>query len=218
MSPRVLPGSVLPAPSASPLHDGPPSPGRRRFLGTLAAASALTLLPEKPAAASPVAMTAGTAAFWAQPRRLDLIRAANGERFTGCYWHNGAVEPAGYAAACRLLRDVRADVAVAMSPRLLDLLCAIQAWVRPYGYTEPMRIYSGYRTPETNAHLEGAARQSMHLRGQAADIVMPGLPTAYLGQLAARYAAGGVGFYFTKDFIHVDTGRIRFWSKGVPSV
>lgn len=187
------------------------SPGRRRFLGTMAAAAAVTLLPS---AVSAESMTPGTAAFWSNPRHLSLVRAATGERFSGHYWRNGVLDSPGYGSVCRLLRDVRANTAVSMSPRLLDLLCAIQAWVRPYGYTEPIHIYSGYRTQDTNARLEGAARQSMHLRGCAADIVLPGLPTAYLGQLASRYAAGGVGFYFTKEFIHVDTGRIRYWQQG----
>jgi uncharacterized protein YcbK (DUF882 family) len=74
-----------------------------------------------------------------------------------------------------------------------------------------MIIHSGYRTEQTNRNLEGAARRSQHLLGRAADITLPGLPATYVGRLAAHYAAGGVGFYPSRDFIHVDTGQRRFW-------
>jgi uncharacterized protein YcbK (DUF882 family) len=108
---------------------------------------------------------------------------------------------------------VRGNQVVQIITRLLDLLCAIQAWVGAYGYNAPIEILSGYRSPYTNAHTEGAARNSMHMYGRAADIVLPGLPVEYLGRLAQRYSAGGVGFYQGSGFIHVDTGRIRTWRK-----
>lgn len=180
----------------------PVDAGRRRLITGAAAACALTLLPALPAPA---------ADFWSQPRRLRLVRPRTGERLDAIYWRNGAPDPVGYAQVCHLMRDVRGGKTVSMHPRLLDLLCAIQAWVAAYGYTQAMEILSGYRSPETNANTEGAARNSMHMYGQAADIVLPGLPVSYMGQLAQRYAGGGVGFYASSGFVHVDTGRIRTW-------
>lgn len=100
-----------------------------------------------------------------------------------------------------------------MHPRLLDLLCAMQAWVGHYGFRGPIHILSGYRSKRTNDNTEGAARNSMHLYGRAADIRFPGLPVSYLGRLAQHYAAGGVGFYVSSNFVHVDTGNIRTWKR-----
>lgn len=152
--------------------------------------------------------------FWSQPRVLRLRHARTGERYEASYWRNGQLDPNGYAQACHFLRDDRAKQSIAMDPRLLDLLCAMQAWVSYYGFSKPFVITSAYRTARTNNRLEGAARNSMHLRGKAVDIVFPDLPVNYMGQLAQHYSAGGVGFYPSSGFVHVDTGNVRAWRRG----
>lgn len=183
-----------------------PDPARRRLLAGLAAMPALAL-----------AGWAGPglgASFWELPRQLHLYRPALGKTLKVVYWRDGRLDPRGYRQVCELMKDHRQDAAYAMDPRLLDLLCAMQAWVAYYGFHDPIQVNSGYRTRKTNSGLEGAARNSMHLYGKAADIVFPGLPTKYVGQLAQRYAGGGVGFYYSSGFVHVDTGRLRTWSQG----
>lgn len=162
---------------------------------------------------APQLMPSAEADFWSQPRMLRLRHARTGERFEDVYWRNGALDPQGYARVCHFLRDDRANLSISMDPRLLDLLCAMQAWVSFYGFTKPFIITSGYRTPQTNSRLEGAARNSMHMRGRAVDVVFPDLPVNYMGQLAQHYAAGGVGFYPSSGFVHVDTGNIRTWRR-----
>lgn len=177
---------------------------RRRLLTAVSSGALLAALPVLPAPA---------ADFWDQPRRLRLVRPRTGERVDAVYWRDGRLDPAGYMQVCQLMRDVRAGKAVQIHPRLLDLLCALQSWVAAYGFTDQMHILSGYRSPETNARTEGAAKNSMHMHGRAADIVMPKLPVSYMGELAKRYSAGGVGFYHGSGFVHVDTGRVRTWKK-----
>jgi uncharacterized protein YcbK (DUF882 family) len=149
------------------------------------------------------------ALFWSQPRVLRLSRGS--QVIESCYWANNAVNWEGYAQICRLMADLHQGVAVQMDPRLMDLMRAVQAYVAYYGYTEPMRIDSGFRTLETNSRLEGAARNSMHLFGKAVDFVMPGLPSDYMGLLASHYRGGGVGFYSAQRFTHMDTGNVRYW-------
>ena len=178
---------------------------RRLILGAVAAPLASLWIPEAPAQP--------TEQFWLQPRVLDLYRPVLRKRVRTVYWQNGQVNLAGYHEICHLLKDQRANMAYAMDLRLLDLLCAMQAWVRHYGYHDPIQVNSGYRTAQSNSRLEGAAKNSMHIQGKAADIVFPGLPTSYVGKLASHYAGGGVGFYYSSGFIHVDTGRRRSWVK-----
>lgn len=178
--------------------------GRRQALAGLLAGSAMLLLPEQVSASTN---------FWDRPRSLDLYRQATGERISAVYWQNGALDALGYQKMCWALRDVRGGSVVQMHPRLLDLLCAMQAWVAHFGFKAPITVLSGYRSPKTNANTEGAARNSMHMYGRAADIRFPGLPVSYLGKLAQHYAAGGVGFYVSSNFVHVDTGNIRSWRK-----
>lgn len=154
-----------------------------------------------------------TAAFWAKPRTLHLVRPASGDEIETCYWRDDDIDPSGYGAICRVLRDVRADEVTAMDLRLLDLCRGLQGWLElAYGLREPLIIQSGYRSHHTNERTEGAARNSLHLYGKAVDIRVPGLPTDYLGRLLAAWRAGGVGFYLNKQFIHVDVGRVRFWA------
>jgi uncharacterized protein YcbK (DUF882 family) len=61
----------------------------------------------------------------------------------------------------------------------------------------------------------GGAKQSRHLLGHAADIVIKGLSVAGMYELAERVAAfrnGGIGVYPERGFIHVDIreGRTRW--------
>ncbi|MGD8546952.1 MAG: DUF882 domain-containing protein [Thiohalophilus sp.] len=51
----------------------------------------------------------------------------------------------------------------------------------------------------------------MHTRGKAIDIRLPGTELKHLRQAALSLKAGGVGYYPKSNFIHVDTGRPRFW-------
>jgi uncharacterized protein YcbK (DUF882 family) len=119
----------------------------------------------------------------------------------------------GYVDICRMMRDVHEDKAVTIDVRLLNLLRGMTAWLETvYGVRAPYQINSGYRTLTTNAMTEGAARNSFHTKGMAVDGVVPGFPVDYIGQLAAAFRTGGVGFYLNRQhFIHADVGEVRFW-------
>lgn len=154
-----------------------------------------------------------SATFWAQPRVLRLYRPSSGESVQACYWRDGRLDTAGYLQICRLLRDVRAGKAATIDVRLLNLLRGMQGWVEmTYGIRDPYQVNSGYRTQQTNNDTEGAARQSLHMMGQAVDGLHPGLPLEYTGNLFRAFQGGGVGFYLnSKKFIHADVGRVRQW-------
>jgi len=93
-----------------------------------------------------------------------------------------------------------------MSPKLIDLIFLIQAWLRLNKLPSKILVTSGYRTPEYNSTLEGAAKQSMHVRAMAADISIPGVGVEQIAKLAKA-----VGVYPSRNFIHVDIGRVRSW-------
>ena len=154
------------------------------------------------------------AAFWAQPRVVSILRTKTGEHRQVCFWRDGALDAKGYREVCHVLRDVRAGQATTMDLRLLNVLCGMQAWLySAHGYMEPYNATSGYRTAHTNATTEGAAKNSLHVRGMAIDGRFPSLPGEYVGQLAKMFQAGGVGFYLdARNFIHTDVGRVRSWT------
>ena len=92
------------------------------------------------------------------------------------------------------------------------MLCHIKKSGRSTGTIE---VISGYRSPKTNAMLQqkssGVASKSLHLQGQAVDIRLTDLKTRKLRDIARSLQLGGVGYYPTSDFVHLDTGRVRFW-------
>jgi uncharacterized protein YcbK (DUF882 family) len=49
------------------------------------------------------------------------------------------------------------------------------------------------------------------MEGQAIDVRLPGVKTKTLRDVALEMARGGVGYYASSDFVHVDTGRVRRW-------
>jgi uncharacterized protein YcbK (DUF882 family) len=152
--------------------------------------------------------------FWRRPRELWLQRLETGESVKVCYWAQGRYSPEGYTQLCWLLRDTRAVQAVQMDTTLLNVLAGLYAYYRAYGRAGPVFVTSGYRTEGTNRLLstEGAAHNSMHVYGRAADITIPGVPLEHLARVKRYLHAGGLGFYPTRHFIHVDTGLTRSWS------
>ena len=152
--------------------------------------------------------------FWSKPRELWLSRLETKESARVVYWQQGAYKLDEYVQLCRILRDTHADNTVQMDPVLLNVLAGIQAFYKAYGWNEPITITSGFRTVATNNALrsEGAARNSMHLYGKAADITLPGIPVWHLGRVKQYMSSGGVGIYPTKHFVHVDTGNLRSWT------
>lgn len=146
-------------------------------------------------------------------RWLSMERGVTGEKGQFLYYHYGrGFDRHGYDIACYLLRDVESNVTFAMNPKLIDLLFLIQGWLRVNQMPFHIVINSGYRTPAHNARLAKAARESEHMKGNAADIRIPGLSVDALTRLAKAVGVGGVGFYPHNGFVHVDVGRVREWT------
>lgn len=151
---------------------------------------------------------------WPQPgevRQIWLKRPQSGEEVVARYYDNAQINMDEYLKVCRIMRDVRGGVAAYIDVEVLDLVFAMQKWLVAWGIDKPIIIQSGYRSLATNANTEGSAKNSFHLKGQALDIRMPGVPVAYLSRLASIFGVGGVGFYVDKNFVHTDTGKVRYW-------
>lgn len=151
--------------------------------------------------------------FWTRPRELWLRRHKTTEEVRVVYWKDGQLQSEGYWKACSLLRDMRANVMTTIDPTLLDVLRGIHGYYEAWNWKHPIVITSGYRTAKTNAALskEGAAKNSMHLYGKATDLYIPGIPTEHVARLGRYLQQGGVGFYPSRGFTHLDTGRLRVW-------
>lgn len=178
------------------------SPGRRRILGLAAMAAASFAM--APAIAQ------------VQPRGERVLTFENlhtGEKLKTTYWANGTYIKDNLADINHILRDFRTNDVMPIDPKLLNLLYALKLKVNS---NKPFGIISGYRSPATNtmlnANSSGVASRSLHLEGKAIDISVPGQNLVGLHQAALALRGGGVGYYPGSGFIHMDTGRVRFWN------
>ena len=56
------------------------------------------------------------------------------------------------------------------------------------------------------------ARDSQHTYGHAVDFRIPGVGTRRLLEYVKGLHAGGAGFYPESEFVHADTGPVRYWA------
>lgn len=77
-------------------------------------------------------------------------------------------------------------------------------------------IVSGFRAPKYNLMLRKkgheVARDSQHTHGTAIDFYIPRVATLTLHAWAKARAIGGVGLYLESGFVHMDTGKVRYWN------
>ena len=111
------------------------------------------------------------------------------------------------------MRDWRNDQAMEMDPHNLDIMAASH---RLLDVSEPYMLLSGYRSPATNAMLRensrGVARNSLHMKGQAADLRLASRSVKQVARAAESCGAGGVGHYYRSNFTHMDCGSVRTWA------
>ena len=181
-----------------PIHDCP-QPGRRRFLSAVGALGASVGF-------------APMAAALQSPRKLAFAHTHTGEELAVTYWRDGTYAPEALVAINRLLRDFRTNEVHAVAPALLDYLYQVQCML---DREAPFEVISGFRSAATNDMLQrrtsGVATWSLHMEGRAIDVRVPGVPTARLREAALRLRLGGVGYYPSSGFVHLDTGRVRQW-------
>jgi len=109
------------------------------------------------------------------------------------------------------LRDHYTNQATQMDTRLVDVLARA---ARRFNAAR-IEIVSGYRSPKYNLMLRKkghqVARMSQHVEGHAVDFRIRGVPTQTLQTFVKSLRLGGVGFYPHSEFVHSDTGRVRYW-------
>jgi uncharacterized protein YcbK (DUF882 family) len=155
------------------------------------------------------------AAFDSRPKKvktLNFYNAHTDERLDVGFFHDGKYDTGALTKINYILRDHRSGEIKAIDVKLLDLLHAISDKIRRQA---PLHIISGYRSPATNKSLRkkrtGVASKSLHMLGKAIDFRIPGFSTRELRNVAREMKGGGVGYYPKSDFVHFDTGRIRYW-------
>lgn len=138
---------------------------------------------------------------------LHVIR--KGIEYKIPFMRNGTIYRDGYHDLCRVFGDTHDLVAIEIDPELFLTLEYAQNWLIKHNIHKPIILTSGYRTEHTNNITEGAAKNSMHLYGKAADVRIDGISIKYLARLLRASGGGGIGMY--SNFVHVDTWKERVW-------
>jgi len=184
---------------------------RQVLLNVSAAAASVATLPAW-------AETATSPGDWLPPkwrehgfpsrRWVTAVFVHTGERFKDVYMEDGKYIVPAVQKFSWVCRDFRRKEWLWLEPRLLDLLFVLH-W--KYNKNE-IKILSGYRSPETNANIEGAALHSQHTLGKALDVHLPDIDNAAVAKDFKVFIEGGVGMYPLKHFTHLDWGPPRTWA------
>lgn len=145
-------------------------------------------------------------------RRLKMYSGRTGERIDMIYWIEGHYLADAIKELNFFMRDWRTNDVKNIDARTIDIMCASHNLL---DCSEPYMLISGYRSPRTNAMLRskssGVAKNSRHLRGEAADLRLSTRSVNQMARAAAACHAGGVGRYSGSNFVHVDCGPVRSW-------
>jgi uncharacterized protein YcbK (DUF882 family) len=172
---------------------------RRRVLGAAAAATAVAFVTPAPAVSF-------------APRSVSLYNTHTGEWLRTVYWADGHYIREAVKDINWILRDHHSNEVRPMNAGILDLLGMLRARLESH---QPFLIVCGYRSPTTNArmhaHSAGVAANSYHIQGMAIDLRCEGRDLSHVHQAAVSLRGGGVGYYPASNFVHVDSGPVRYW-------
>jgi len=185
-----------------------PDHGRRRFItGLTTSLTGALLLP-----VAPNAIASAVSAGRQSGRTLSFYHTHTGDKLAIDYHDGTDYLPQALTEINHYLRDFRTDESYPIDMGLLDILHELKTMT---GHSGTFEVISGYRSPKTNASLRSksgaVAKRSLHMQGKAIDVRLTGFDTRQLHKAAKKLARGGVGYYQKSNFIHVDTGRVRYW-------
>ena len=150
-----------------------------------------------------------------QPRSITLHHPASGETVSAIYRRSDGYDAEAMQQIATLFRDRRNGEVVPVDPALVDMLVDLRERCGASPDT-PIHITSGFRSQATNVALArtnpNVAEHSFHMRGQAADIYIPGVAPRRIADEAAAMQRGGYAMYAHTGHVHVDTGPFRTWT------
>lgn len=150
-------------------------------------------------------------------KSVSLYNKQTGESFSRIYSENDKYDIDELVALSRFLRDVHTNEVYPIDINLVEYINKLQSISdRNYAFL----ANSGYRSMCTQRALlaipnSGAALDSFHPKGMAIDISLHPKSRIDLHDLKERaliLSEGGVGFYPNRGFLHLDSGKVRYWS------
>lgn len=147
------------------------------------------------------------------PLKLRFNNINTGDKYVASFAEGRGLTANDLGRLNYLMRDRRSGQVTRMDVNLFYKLNQIQ---RRLGLRNAeVMVVSGYRSAQTNEAMRrysrGVASNSYHIRGQAVDFFISGVPLAKVKSAAESLNNGGVGYYPGSNFVHIDTGPVRTW-------
>ncbi len=147
-------------------------------------------------------------------RQLAFFHTHTGKRLDVVYKRNGEFVPEALSVINTFLSDFRTGDVADMDPHLLDLIYDLR---EATGSESTYEVISAYRSPATNDMLRQTARAAWPRtastcwgKGRSTfDLTDVDLTKCATPRSAMQ--RGGVGYYASPNFVHIDTGRVRRW-------
>ena len=178
--------------------------GRRKWLSLGGIVLGAALLPD----------TVLAAVSTPRPRMLSFRNINTGEKLSAEFAFGRGFSVNTLRLLDHFLRDKRTNQVHQMDPQLFTKFYRVQQQLGLRN-TE-IQIICGYRSAASNAAMHrrsrGVASNSYHIRGQAIDFRIDGVPLAKLRNTVESLQDGGVGYYPRSNFVHMDTGPVRTWN------
>jgi uncharacterized protein YcbK (DUF882 family) len=158
------------------------------------------------------ALGAAPQAAGPRERTLSFYNIHSNARLTVVYRRGDDYDPRALEQINAILCDPLCGAEHIIDPKVLDFLFDL---LQLLDYHGEVHIICGFRTVETNAKLRqqggGVAQGSLHIQGRALDFRLPGVDSKKVYEKAKAMKRGGTGYYKASDFVHIDTGPVRFW-------
>ena len=142
-----------------------------------------------------------------------MYNGRTGETIDMIYWIEGSYIKDALKEINAFMRDWRRNEVRKIDTRTIDIMAAAHNLTNS---SEPYMLLSGYRSPATNAMLRsrsrGVAKNSLHMKGQAADLRLGNRSIYQVAKAAKACGGGGVGTYRGSNFVHMDCGAVRSWN------
>lgn len=151
-------------------------------------------------------------AFKNETKKLHLYSVNSKKIINIEYFENGKYISEGLNEIYKLMGDRRSGEVAAINKNLIESIYDVQTKLNT---SQPISIISGYRSLESNMKMamehSGVAMDSYHIKGKAVDLCVKGISTGELHGIVSKVHTGGIGYYPSSGFVHMDAGPERAW-------
>lgn len=156
-----------------------------------------------------------TGLLFAGDGRLSIYNYHLNEYLNAVYKNDDGYDKGGLEKIYNVMRSP--DGRVSKIPiSLIEIIDDIQ----DYFGASTIEVISAYRSPSYNRNLKRSGRivanDSLHMKGEAVDIHIDEITEENLRDYAVSLKKGGVGYYPAYNFVHIDTGDVKYWKEDEP--